>query len=270
MPSSTRVFKDLDFLPKMEEAKFPHKFGAAWTAASDAKVYNMDFGGVSADCHVDIRFSETRAGWCWPELHLSRGPQQVRPDAAAARQPVWRQGVRRHRRQRGGFQRSELRRREVQDGQERNEHHLPDRGGRLGPQDSCRQPVEVAHSGQRISTSTPSTPGSTGTTAAAWRRTSRRRATSFSSTSCRSPTPGSGRFRSAKPSPASAWSRRRRTFAKSKESREKFFWECIKSRPELYEGLKAQGSQQMKPFKDEGDYSYAMKQLAGDRVVLVG
>src|SRR5436853_3853498 len=26
----------------------------------------------------------------------------------------------------------------------------------------------------------------------------------------------------------------------------------------------------MHPFKDEGDYSYAMKQLAGDRVVLVG
>ena len=61
----------------------------------------------------------------------------------------------------------------------------------------------------------------------------------------------------------------KKNFAKSKESREKFFWECIKSRPELYEGLKAQGSQQIKPFKDEGDYSYAMKQLAGDRVVLV-
>ena len=44
----------------------------------------------------------------------------------------------------------------------------------------------------------------------------------------------------------------------------------IKSRPELYEGLKAQGSQQIRAFKDEGDYSYAMRQLAGDRVVLVG
>ena len=27
---------------------------------------------------------------------------------------------------------------------------------------------------------------------------------------------------------------------------------------------------QMHAFKDEGDYSYAMKQLAGDRFVLVG
>ena len=34
----------------------------------------------------------------------------------------------------------------------------------------------------------------------------------------------------------------KQNFAKSKEGREQFFWECIKSRPELYEGLKAQGS----------------------------
>src|SRR5206468_13111329 len=58
VPSSTRVFKDLDFLPKMEEANFPHNFGAAWTAASYAKVDNMDFGGVSAACHVAIRIEE--------------------------------------------------------------------------------------------------------------------------------------------------------------------------------------------------------------------
>jgi len=25
-------FRDLDFIGQMEEAKFPHKFGAAWTA----------------------------------------------------------------------------------------------------------------------------------------------------------------------------------------------------------------------------------------------
>ena len=32
VPSSTRVFRDLDFLKVMEENRFPHKFGAAWTA----------------------------------------------------------------------------------------------------------------------------------------------------------------------------------------------------------------------------------------------
>src|SRR4030095_806080 len=32
VPSSTRVFKDLDFLKVMEREKFPHKFGAVWTS----------------------------------------------------------------------------------------------------------------------------------------------------------------------------------------------------------------------------------------------
>src|SRR5262245_1110783 len=40
VPSSTRVFADLDFLPVMEKRKFPHKFGAAWTAATGASLYD--------------------------------------------------------------------------------------------------------------------------------------------------------------------------------------------------------------------------------------
>ena len=31
VPSSTRVFQDLDFLKVMEKRRFPRKFGAAWT-----------------------------------------------------------------------------------------------------------------------------------------------------------------------------------------------------------------------------------------------
>jgi FADH2 O2-dependent halogenase len=57
-------------------------------------------------------------------------------------------------------------------------------------------------------------------------------------------------------------------FAKSRESRERFFWETVGSRPEICESLKR--ARQLRPFKDEGDYSYAMSQLAGDRFVLVG
>ena len=34
VPSFTRVLSELDFLPKMEDAKFPRKYGAAWTAAA--------------------------------------------------------------------------------------------------------------------------------------------------------------------------------------------------------------------------------------------
>jgi 1H-pyrrole-2-carbonyl-[peptidyl-carrier protein] chlorinase len=60
----------------------------------------------------------------------------------------------------------------------------------------------------------------------------------------------------------------KKNFAQSKESREAFFWECLASRPELYEA--ARNAKQVRPFTEEGDYSYASRQLAGDRLVLVG
>ena len=60
----------------------------------------------------------------------------------------------------------------------------------------------------------------------------------------------------------------KKNFATSRESREKFFWECVGSRPELLENLQA--ADRVRPFKDEGDYSYAMQQITGDRIVLIG
>ena len=60
----------------------------------------------------------------------------------------------------------------------------------------------------------------------------------------------------------------KKNFAKSKEDREKFFWETVGSRPLIEETLRK--SNRIRPFKDEGDYSYAMKQLCGDRWMMVG
>jgi FADH2 O2-dependent halogenase len=60
----------------------------------------------------------------------------------------------------------------------------------------------------------------------------------------------------------------KRHFPKTKESREKFFWEAVATRPELHDGLKA--AKQIRPFKEEGDYSYSMTQIAGDRFIMVG
>ncbi|MGA8764278.1 MAG: FAD-dependent monooxygenase, partial [Candidatus Sulfotelmatobacter sp.] len=66
VPSAMRVFRDLDFLDQMEEAKFPHKFGAAWTA-EDRGAYDMDFKGgfkdrdeLAPESHVDISFNERK------------------------------------------------------------------------------------------------------------------------------------------------------------------------------------------------------------------
>ncbi len=58
VPSSTRVFRDLDFLPVMEAAKFPHKFGAVWTAAGGQRAFDHKWEGLEADCVADIRFEE--------------------------------------------------------------------------------------------------------------------------------------------------------------------------------------------------------------------
>src|SRR5262249_40124728 len=60
----------------------------------------------------------------------------------------------------------------------------------------------------------------------------------------------------------------KKNFAKSKESREKFFWDCIATRKECYAALKK--AKQLRPLKDEGDYSYSMQQICGDRFVMIG
>ena len=41
----------------MEEAGFPHKYGAVWTANKQARHYH-DWDGLSPDCHAQIRFEE--------------------------------------------------------------------------------------------------------------------------------------------------------------------------------------------------------------------
>ena len=62
VPSSTRVFRDLDFLPKMEESGFPKKFGAAWTAAHGGSAYDHNFDGLMRNDEADIRFEERDQG----------------------------------------------------------------------------------------------------------------------------------------------------------------------------------------------------------------
>src|SRR5262249_55616820 len=60
VPSSTRVFKDLGFLETMEAHKFPHKYGAVWTATPnpDSPLYEVNWEGLGAEAFADIRFEE--------------------------------------------------------------------------------------------------------------------------------------------------------------------------------------------------------------------
>ncbi|MCK9893458.1 NAD(P)/FAD-dependent oxidoreductase [Frankia sp. AgB32] len=57
-------------------------------------------------------------------------------------------------------------------------------------------------------------------------------------------------------------------FAEANLDREKFFWNFLESRPDLCAALRK--TEQVTPLKVEGDYSYAMRQICGDRYVLIG
>ena len=58
VPSSTRVFKDLDFVRVMERERFPRKYGAVWTSTSAVRELSHDWAGLDPDCYVDVRFGE--------------------------------------------------------------------------------------------------------------------------------------------------------------------------------------------------------------------
>ncbi|MFI6015643.1 NAD(P)/FAD-dependent oxidoreductase [Streptomyces sp. NPDC051243] len=60
----------------------------------------------------------------------------------------------------------------------------------------------------------------------------------------------------------------KKRFAAAAKDREGFFWDFVSSRPELRDALK--NAERIREFKAEGDYSYAMKQICGDRFVLIG
>ncbi len=60
----------------------------------------------------------------------------------------------------------------------------------------------------------------------------------------------------------------KKNFKTSKANREDFFWDCIASRPEFLDALKP--ATQLRPLKAEGDYSYGMKKIVDDRLLLLG
>lgn len=57
-------------------------------------------------------------------------------------------------------------------------------------------------------------------------------------------------------------------FVEAKDDREKFFWDCVASRPELADTLKQ--ARRVRPFVTEGDYSYSMQRICGDNYAMIG
>ncbi len=267
VPSSTRVFRDLDFLPVMESNGFVHKFGAAWTAAERPRVFETaNWHDLAAEEQVSLRFEERdQAGVAQPyTYHVDRGLfdllllQHAEKLGAKVYSGVSVRGV---------------------------DLSEPDHAGlvfAMGNKDfRIRARMVVDASGRR--------------TVVGNQMKWRIKDPTFDQYAIHTWFDGYDRGALADSQEqgeyifihflpvTNTWIwqipitetvtsigvvTQKKNFANQRESRERFFWDCVSTRPDLLSSLRA--AEQVRPFKDEGDYSYAMKQITGDRLMLIG
>lgn len=266
VPSSTRVFRDLDFLPIMEEAGFPRKYGAAWTSGDQAPSYSHDWDELFALEEVDIRFEERKQPGVDRDYtyHVDRSKfdtlllQHAKKLGAEVHEGVRVLGV--------DFS-----------------EELPVVRFAMGRTEmACKVRMVVDASGRntllgnqlKLKTNDPV----------------------FNQYACHTWFDGYQRTEVAKKDDkfgdyifvhflpvSNSWIwqipitetitsigvvTQKQTFAKGKGDREAFFWEMVGNRPQIADALRR--AKQVHPFKEEGDYSYAMKEIVGNRFVMIG
>ena len=265
VPSSTRVFKDLDFLDQMEEAKFPHKFGAVWTTNDKATPYVHDLEGLSPEYNVDIRFEERQQPGVDRNYtyHVDRGKfdlmllQHAQHLGASVYDGIKVTGV--------DF--------------EATHPTVHFNMGRKEMSISCKMVVDASGRqtflGNQLKLKVADTVFDQ-YAIHSWfdgydRKAFAKRDTNLDYIYIHF-LPISNTWIWQIPISDSVTSlgvvTQKKNFAKSKVDREKFFWDSVGSRPLIEETLRK--ADRIRPFKDEGDYSYAMKQICGDRWIMVG
>ena len=266
VPSSTRVFKDLDFLPVMEQANFPHKFGAVWTASGVKREFVHGLDGLEANNVADIRFEERAQPGVDQNYtyHVDRGKFDnllLHHARSLGTEVVEGVGIRDV-----DFSGTFPRMKYLIGGKEESVscRIVADCSGRrtfLGNRLKLKVMDKVfdqyaIHTWfdhyDRLSTMK-SGQDQKGdyiyvhflpiTNSWVWQIPITETITSVGVVT------------------------QKRHF-KAAEDREQFFWDSVASRPDLFQALKA--SEQMRPFSEEGDYSYAMNQIVGDNWLMVG
>lgn len=266
VPAATRVFKELDFLGKLDDEGFCKKYGAAWTSADKAPVYDVDFDGMSADCHVGIRFEEREQPGV--DRHYTYHVDRAKFDlmllqhAHGLGATVYEGLVVK----RVDFANPEVPRVSVQMGAASYDltcRFVVDASGRS----------TVLGSQLRLKVNDPV----------------------FNQYALHTWFKGYDRSRFVRKDGQDdfifihflpvlntwVWQipitddvtsigvvTQKPNFAKKRVERERFFWECLESRPELCRALRE--SEQIRPLREEGDYSYAMKEICGDGFALIG
>jgi 1H-pyrrole-2-carbonyl-[peptidyl-carrier protein] chlorinase len=266
VPSSTRVFRELEFLPKMEQAGFPHKYGAAWTTADQAAVYQMDWKGLSPDNYAAVRFAEREQEGVAQNytFHVDRAKfdQLLLEHASEAGAEVEFEATVTD----VDFSDPEIVRITStgrEGGQVTTARMVADASGRrtfLGNSldlrvrdryfDQYALHTWFGHYDRSVMASGPDQDNYIFihflpiSNTWVWQIPITDEITSVGVVT------------------------QKANFLKSKAERQQFFWDALESRPALAAALRE--AEQLRPLKDEGDYSYAMKQICGDRFVLVG
>lgn len=266
VPSSTRVFKDLNFLPTMEEYKFPHKYGAVWTAAGSNQIYNHGWEGLEPDCYADVRFEERNQPGVEQNYtyHVDRGLFDLL--------------LLQHANKLGA---------EVYEGIGVRDIEMPSNGSKGFPK------IKFKIGNKESSVSVRMIADASGRKTFLGNRLKLKiKDPVFDQYAIHSWFEGFDRSASNNKEDfinihflpiTNSWVwqipitnsitsigvvTQKKNFAKSKDSREKFFWDAVASNPLIYNKLRA--ARQMRPFSDEGDYSYAMTQITGDGWAMVG
>ncbi|HTE52377.1 MAG TPA: NAD(P)/FAD-dependent oxidoreductase [Kofleriaceae bacterium] len=266
VPSSTRVFRDLDFLPQMEEARFPHKYGAVWTASDESRPYSHDWDRLDAADLATIEFSEREQPGVGMDYtyHVDRGKfdlmllQHAHKLGATVYEGVRVRGV--------DFSGSHP---EVRFSMGAREHGV-----------SCRVVVDASGRqtllGNQLKLKV-SDPVFNQFAVHSWfdnydRHSVSRDTKHFGDYIFVHFMPISNTWIWQIPITETITSigvvTQRQNFLKGKGDRESFFWEMVANRPLIAEALRK--SDRVKPFKDEGDYSYAMSQITGDNWLMIG
>jgi len=266
VPSSNRILREIGFIPMMDEVGFVRKFGAVWTTDARGPIYDLDFDGLEADCYAGIKFEEreqegVNQKYTW---HVDRGKfdqlllEHAVKQGAKLQQPVRVKSV-------DFSDPSAPKILYSADGKDASAavRVVVDASGRhtlLGNQLKLKVPDPVFNqyalhtwfeNYDRMAMATNKSQDDfifihflPINNTWIWQIPISKTVTSIGVVT------------------------QKRNFEKTAESREKFFWDCISTRSELYNGLQA--ATQLRPLKEEGDYSYGMKQICGDSFVLVG
>lgn len=272
VPSSTRVLNELGFLPKMEEYKFPHKLGAVWTVSTSYLTASHDWEGLEPDSQADIRFEERDQVGVDQKYtyHVDRG--------------LFDQLLLNHAGELGAT---------VFEGTPINDVNFYD------------DHVELKIANNKANGNGNGTSGETRIKVKMVVDASGRRTFLGNRLKLKVKDPVFDQYAihtwfedfdrgTIDPEKqdyiyvhflpiTNAWIwqipitdritslgvvTQKKNFLGSKKDREAYFWDCLASRPELYDAIKK--SNQVRPFTEEGDYSYAMTEITGDRWIMIG